>query len=461
MQPDDVSRITRAFETLTEALAPYVQDALAAAYGAEWRRQAQEGMDASSPSPDAWDAHALLRLMNHNWEAAFHTRLGAMGRTLVGELQAQHSREIAPDLSLSDTFRTLDTIARLLRAVGDDARAQSIQQDALAVMHLQFQQPPAPTAAFEAPHEEPPPHGDATAPLIGEADDLDEEDETETPDDDLEAAPPDEDRRASTAGGGRSWFGRLFHRAAEQDLEPLELRTRLLDKIEHALRRFRSSRPIPFNRITVHILAPKGSDRATYEAAIKELTPPFEQAVRNRLYESGFDLPDTLNVRPHIHARAPRKLEAAFEEAGPIVVDLSQQATQASATVTVLKGKAEKSSYRLRSTGRVNVGRLREVEEDHYGHVIRHNHIAFLDHTDPALDDEDRAVNETVSRRHARIEYDAQAGAFVLSNEQGVTSISRLGLPHPVRVSHQTVPLQDDDKIYLGRACLQFETRRR
>ena len=272
----------------------------------------------------------------------------------------------------------------------------------------------------------------------------------------------DEDQRPAATTGLRDWFGRLFHKADEHDLEPLVLRTRLLDTVEQALKRFRSMRPLPFNRITVHVLAPTSNDRLTYESAFNDLDPPFDLAVRNRLHDAGFDLPDDLGIKTKIHAKAPKQLEAAFEEAGPIYVALKQHAARASATITVVRGKAERATYSLRSTDSpFNIGRLREVVEDHYGHLVRRNDIAFLDHNAPKVRGENQDINETVSRRHARIEFDTRSGSFMLVNEQGATSVSRAGYPQPVRVAHQAVPLQDGDLIYLGRACLKFETKRR
>ena len=273
---------------------------------------------------------------------------------------------------------------------------------------------------------------------------------------------PDEDHGPGVTAGIRDFFGRLFQKTDEGDLEPLVLRTRLLDTVEHALKRFRSTRPLPFNRITVHVLASTSNDRLTYESAFNDLDPPFDLAVRNRLHDAGFDLPGDLGIKTKIHAKAPKQLEAAFEEAGSIYVELKQHAARTSATITVVRGKAERATYSIRSADApFNVGRLREVVEDHYGHIVRRNDIAFLDHNAPKVKGENQEINETVSRRHARIEFNARSGAFMLVNEQGATSVSRAGYPQPVRVAHQAVPLQDGDLIYLGRACLKFEAKRR
>ena len=130
-------------------------------------------------------------------------------------------------------------------------------------------------------------------------------DQEDTPERATEASDPteapDEAPRPAATAGLRDWFGRLFHKADENDLEPLVLRTRLLDTIEQTLKRFRSTRPLPFNRITVHILAPTSNDRLTYESAFNDLDPPFDLAVRHRLHDAGFDLPDDLGIKTKIH----------------------------------------------------------------------------------------------------------------------------------------------------------------
>jgi len=494
---DHKERIFRAFAMLEAALTPYVEAAMQAVYGDAWRQEAQHGLRYPYLSPKAWDVHALLLILRNQWQAAFHDRLGEAGRVLVNELLTRREQDMPQYDSAADTYRVLDTVGRLLRAVGDEAGARAIHREALAVIQLQFQQqsPPStqPAKAAPGPPEKqepaaPAPEAGSTAPPVsGEGaidledtraiepylarpEDEDEPDdagadneEPEALDDEKEAGEENQESEedAEATGGFRNLFGRLFQKSDERTLEPLELRTRLLDKIEASLKRFRSARPLPFNRITTHILAPASSDRLTYEAAINTLSPPFDQAVLHRLHDAGFDVPGDLRIKTSIHSRPPQHLAAVFEEAGTIYVDLKQQTARTTATITVVKGVAEKPRYRIRSNERVNIGRLREVLEDRYGHVIRRNDIAFVDHNAATLEGENRDVNETVSRRHARIEFDARAGLFVLINEQGATSVSRRSFPQPVRVAHQAVPLQDGDLIYLGRACLRFETKRR
>ncbi|MFQ5570215.1 MAG: Swt1 family HEPN domain-containing protein [Rhodothermales bacterium] len=540
MQPehDTAERIAAALDALRTALTPYVQNAMQEAHGAEWQRRAHEGSSDPYLPNKSWDTHALLLIMSNNWHTAFHQRLGEDGRNLVNELRALHTQGTRRDASLTDTYRILDTTARLLRAVGDGANAQQVEQNALAVMRLQLQpSAPAPSdATVELIRPAPPgggarggagpaPPGDDTIelappkepapadqdqepeppappqpaaektqeealPPIVEASPSAEEEPTgaasaadeapETADDAPDAAPetkdeestlpvPPEDQAADAPddedenilAGVRDWFGRLLRKTDDHELTALELRTRLLDEIERSLKQYRSTRPLPINRLMVHILAPTSRERLSYESAIDDLSPRFDQAVRDRLLESGFDVPGNLTIKTKLHLRASKQLEPAFEKFGPVYVEPRKHTARTSATITVLKGKAERATYAIRSTDRTNIGRLREVHEDHYGHLVRRNHIAFLDHNAAKVRGENRSINETVSRRHARIEFDARAGAFFLHNEQGSTSVSREDFPQPVRVGRQPVQLQDGDLIYLGQACIRFETRRR
>ena len=280
---------------MKQSLTPYIEDTLRQVYGEKWREKAQKSLTGGYARQRAWDLQALLIIMNGHWKPAFQERLGYEGRNLINELRTARNAWAHQAFEPADTYRLLDTAARLLNAIGDEANAQRVRQEAVALMQLQFQQP-APAPASPSTPDQPPTEAATTdtAPVaeqakpdaIAESETANEAEETEAPDAEQEAETPDEGPRESTADTVRSWFGRLFHKADEQDLEPLELRTRLLDKIEHALRRFRSERPLSINRITVHILAPASGDRLTYDAALNELDPPFDTGHAPALHQA-------------------------------------------------------------------------------------------------------------------------------------------------------------------------------
>jgi hypothetical protein len=117
--------------------------------------------------------------------------------------------------------------------------------------------------------------------------------------------------------------------------------------------------------------------------------------------------------------------------------------------LSVLKGKAVREVYAF-AADRIQLGRLEEVL-DHTGRVRRRNDVAFLEEGD---------VNETVSREHARITWDAASRAYWLRDEGSAsgTIIFRAGRPIEVsRHDRRGVRLQSGDELYLGRAALLLE----
>ena len=86
---------------------------------------------------------------------------------------------------------------------------------------------------------------------------------------------------------------------------------------------------------------------------------------------------------------------------------------------------------------------------DSRNHLIRTNHVVFKDGAGE--------VNDTVSRRHAHIDYSEATGDFRIVDDRSAhgTSIVRNGTPIPVHVSSRGVRLQTDDEIVLGEARLR------
>jgi pSer/pThr/pTyr-binding forkhead associated (FHA) protein len=103
---------------------------------------------------------------------------------------------------------------------------------------------------------------------------------------------------------------------------------------------------------------------------------------------------------------------------------------------------------------RIEVGRCGEVR-DHRNRLVRTNHVVFAD-TEPAL-------NHTVSRRHAHLDYHAGEGAYRVyddGSEQG-TSVTRAGRTIAVPPGPRGVRLQPGDEIVLGLARLRVKTTAR
>jgi FHA domain-containing protein len=116
-------------------------------------------------------------------------------------------------------------------------------------------------------------------------------------------------------------------------------------------------------------------------------------------------------------------------------------------TLTVINGHAEKSDYAL-TLDRINLGRCAEVR-DRRNRLVRTNHVAFSDGSDP--------VNETVSRAHAHIDCPKDGDCRLFDDRSGHgTSIVRTGRTINVPSGSRGVRLQSGDEIVLGEARLRI-----
>jgi pSer/pThr/pTyr-binding forkhead associated (FHA) protein len=114
--------------------------------------------------------------------------------------------------------------------------------------------------------------------------------------------------------------------------------------------------------------------------------------------------------------------------------------------LTVLKGDADQRVYVFKG-GRIDIGRRAEVFDQRH-RLIRTNHIAFRD---------EGADNETVSRRHAHIDYDEARGAYRVWDDRSVhgTNIIRNGRTVRVPAGARGTRLEAGDEIVLGAARLK------
>ncbi|HET7897772.1 MAG TPA: FHA domain-containing protein, partial [Flavisolibacter sp.] len=135
--------------------------------------------------------------------------------------------------------------------------------------------------------------------------------------------------------------------------------------------------------------------------------------------------------------------------------------TRTTAYVTVVNGEAEKEQYRLTDkSGKVCIGREKRVQTPEG--FMRENNIAF-----PSASE--NSSNKYISRQHAHIEWNRDAGGFFLYADEG-------GIPPRNKIKVQTAGgdiirlqsthvghhLQEGDQIVLGQsALLQFSYEER
>lgn len=233
-------------------------------------------------------------------------------------------------------------------------------------------------------------------------------------------------------------------------LEPLELRRDILDAVEDAVERHRSNPAV--RGVTVHMHAPDEETKLLFESAIEGDDRPFGDAVRRRLTQAGMRDADRLRVRTRFHAAGwPYGAE-------PFAVELHRRAESASATLTVVHGRAEQEWYLIKSDGPMPIGRTSAVA-DRRGRVVRQNRIVFAHYDE--VEGEARRINRTVSRAHATIDFDETSGDFVIRDDHSTagTSVVRERFPVPIPVKRRPVPLESGDLIYVGNACLRFTRR--
>ena len=239
--------------------------------------------------------------------------------------------------------------------------------------------------------------------------------------------------------------------------EPLEIAHAVVEAVEREVQPAGRGRHLfPFNRIHVSVLAPSRQARTRVEAVFAT-EPTLAQRIHARLETAGCPVAD-LTVRVGCVAEAGDEWDAPdFHVAFDRVV-LPQPAAPAapvapleppSIEMAVLAGTADQPAYAFQFT-RVDLGRCAQVR-DRRNQLVRTNHVAFADTDD--------RVNQTVSRRHAHLEYHAEEAAFRIyddGSEQG-TGVARGGRTIAVPPGARGVRLQPGDEIVLGQARLRVQ----
>lgn len=246
--------------------------------------------------------------------------------------------------------------------------------------------------------------------------------------------------------GLRQWTERVFGPGESDDL--VLLHRGILEAIETRVATLpRGKRVFPFDRVTVLLCLEDAERRERFAAALGQ-DGRLEKDVRQALDGAGVEYGRKLTV------------EVAAGEAGgrPFIVGCEllkapgperTVAPPASARVVVVRGKARQEEYPL-TRARTLIGRLEELTDQEH-RVVRRNDIVF---------DEGDEISATVSRRHAQIRYDAEAGEYRIADDGSEygTRIFRdgRGIEAPAG-NRRGERLHPGDEIYLGRACLRFE----
>lgn len=232
----------------------------------------------------------------------------------------------------------------------------------------------------------------------------------------------------------RKWTEKLFGPADSNEL--LLVHRAILEEIETKVQTLRrGERVFPFNSLLVRFFSSDAERRQLFEAAFSH-GRRLENDVRQCLAGSGCDLPAGFTV----------SIETAESGQGPFQIEYVQAERIVQARLVVIRGKANQDEFVVLKR-RTNIGRMAELTDARH-RLIRRNDIVFEDGSD-------------VSRGHAHIVFDAKTSEYRIcddASEYG-TRVFRDGRSIEVPPNAQRgEPLRPGDEIYLGRACLRFES---
>ncbi len=237
------------------------------------------------------------------------------------------------------------------------------------------------------------------------------------------------------------------------------LRDALLRFLKETLQQLEGGEGRHINGLQLFVACPD-PQRHLYEAAVYQQEPGrFQADVQKIADDFAIDLPPAWTMQTTFVDNLPSEAIKSPVLEAALFIRTRAASLQALTTghIRVLSGEAEQQAYTVTSTdGVITIGREKTVQAD--DGFVRINTIAF-----PAKSTSEG--NKYVSRQHAHIEWNKDAGCFMLfADEGGVpprnkVKIRSVGVPVPIKLHSVDVghPLQEADQIVLGEsAVLEF-----
>jgi len=254
-----------------------------------------------------------------------------------------------------------------------------------------------------------------------------------------------------------SKLARTVDRAAQQWSKsgprgPLEILHGILEAVDERIEPAgRGAHVFPFNKIKVSIVASSPDARARFSGVL-DGHPSLQERITKKLRDAGCDIAALQAKVAYVGQSDPAwtcpEFHVDFSRGTVPELPPPEPAPGHEITLTITNGSAEKPAYAL-MLDRVNLGRCAEVR-DSRNHLLRTNHVAFTDAAG--------AINETVSRAHAHIDY-LTSGEYRLFDDRSAhgTSIVRNGKTIVVPAGSRGVRLHSGDEVVLGEARLRVE----
>lgn len=251
----------------------------------------------------------------------------------------------------------------------------------------------------------------------------------------------------------RTLDGAVQNLVGQSPRQPVEILHAIVGLAEQQIQPAgRGGRMFPFNRLEVQIAAATRMDKARM-SALADGPPPLRDRVIERLRAGGCDVRE-LDVRIQYAPKAkPSWRDPQFhvefdrvELAPPPPVTVAAP-PRLDLTITAGTGERKTSTF---SGGRIDIGRRADVV-DHRQRLLRINHVVFKEG--------EGDLNQTVSRKHAHIVFDASSGDYRLHDDRSAhgTALLRDGQTIPVPAGSRGVKLRDADEILLGQARLRVK----
>jgi hypothetical protein len=235
-------------------------------------------------------------------------------------------------------------------------------------------------------------------------------------------------------------IGKVLRPGTEQGREPVELRREVLREIVDQVQPAGGGEYLfPYTGIRVEIAAPDATAQAPLEAIFS--LPGFADDVTAAIADRGCRV-RALDVQVDVQVTdtATATYRIAYQRSG--APGTKALAPRPNARLVVLVGQAEAGEVSI-DRNLVYIGRLKDVVNSRTG-LERQNHLAF------------DASESTVSRKHARLEYEPDTGRFRVFNDPERTVVSRDGRGIECDAT-RGVQLRSGDELVLGKARVRFE----
>jgi len=136
-------RIGKGLDLLRNGLAPFIEREMESVYGNKWQEKAKKHLPKEEDWKEKdgkiqWDVYFILIILWNRWHDVFKRTLGHAERSYVSELREVRNRWAHQNtFKYDDTYRALDSMARLLRSVSAK-EAEDVEKIAQETMRVRF-----------------------------------------------------------------------------------------------------------------------------------------------------------------------------------------------------------------------------------------------------------------------------------------------------------------------------------